>query len=560
MLLLWGTPAGAASDGKNHFRLIPPLYYHGWNANGKDTVVLGTYVRRRDARRQSETELLLPLFGRHAEPGYQVQVGFPFYWRVHDGAEADLVLFPLYWRQRSPDLRTDVLFPLLWRVSSRAATTTVVGPVYRRDRNDGGRAFGLLPLFAYSRSAGGRSRYLIAPLLLSTRNQDADSSRFILGPLFHFHRPGGFTDGLVPLAFAWGRGTSTKVVSPIYYHQSNAAQSTRFDVLGPLYYGRSSDSRAAGLAPLLFWRSSPAFTSALLLPLFYYNHRREGSTLLTPLAGYSTNGDGRRFYLGTFYRLREPGYSATGLLPLVYVSNHPASGTGTTLAAPLYLHARLTEGRELSAYTPLVWRYHTVEGSWIFGLPVYFDFHAYDESRSTGVLPLFALQRNHVEHHTSLMLSPLLLWTRLRRGEDPGVDVVWLPLLWRFGGANSSTVIFPLAWDFVRGGSRTTLFPLGMYWRRSDAVHTLIGNVYYRRGLGPRLGSYYLDVFPILQLGRSADARQFGVLEGLVGVSRKGSSRTLRLLWLLEFEIGTPPQPTVSWFGSTPAASRTDLF
>ena len=135
---------------------------------------------------------------------------------------------------------------------------------------------------------------------------------------------------------------------------------------------------------------------------------------------------------------------------------------------PLFLDIRRSEDHQLAAYSPLIWRYHSVEATTTIGLPLYFDVNRFGESRTTGLLPLFLRNRSEVAHDTAYAIPALLTWWRTRDDHTKN-DAVVFPLFWHFGGKNSTTVFAPLVWDFKRGESRTTVaFPLYAHWRRPD--------------------------------------------------------------------------------------------
>src|SRR5262249_9199955 len=159
----------------------------------------------------------------------------------------------------------------------------------------------------------------------------------------------------------------------------------------------------------------------------------------------------------------------------------------------------------------------------LVGIPLFFDVHRFQESRTTALLPFFVRNRSEVNRATSWVIPPILTWWRTRDDKSAS-DAVVFPIVWRFGGDRPTTVIAPFVWDFVRGESRPTWFaPFGAHWRRPDGEHTLALFVYYRKGLGPREGSWYLNVFPLLTLGRPRRHDfEWYFLEGLFGYSRQG--------------------------------------
>jgi hypothetical protein len=313
--------------------------------------------------------------------------------------------------------------------------------------------------------------------------------------------------------------------------------------------------------PLVFASTHQDGTwSAGVFPLFYAKRRTDGSTLATLLGGYSTSAAGLRLYVGPVYYRHEGDVTAGGFLPLIYHQHNAATGARVSFGLPLYFEDRVGDGREIAAYSPLVWRYHTVESTTLVGLPLFFDINRFAESRTTGLLPLFVRSHSEIDHATSWLVPPILSWWR-HSSVDHSTDAVFFPLVWRFGGKDPTTIVAPFVWDFVRGESRTTVFfPFGAYWHRKDANHLLLPLVYYKTGLGKQQGSWYLNVFPVFTVGRPRKQDiEWYFLEGLFGYSRQGRNRNLRLLWVLDFKLEPVPASNLSWFGSTPTSAR-ELF
>lgn len=533
--------------------------------DGVSTTVVFPFVHQSNARTHSRTNMIFPLLTLHDAPDYSVRVLFPFVWRIRDGAETDTAIFPLYFRGRAPDHGWDGVFPLFIHDYNRTASTTVVGPFWWRARRDGGRSAGLFPLAAYGKKVGSDGkivRWFGMPGLYDDKNEYAGTSHLWAGPFFHFTELDGYTTGLVPLAFAWRRGTASKVLSPLFYRQADSARDYALNVVGPFYGGHDGKGKQFGLFPLVMASTHGDGTwRAGVFPLFYGSKRADGSTLVTLVAGWSSYAGGRRVYVGPFYYRHDTESHAFAILPFSYFGRNQKTGGRTDLLLPLFADLRGGDGRELQAYSPLVWRYHNVESSTVVGLPLFFDAHRYDESRHTGLIPLFVRSRDDVERNTSWLLPPLLTWWRTPDDKREGTDAVVFPLVWRFGGARPTTIVAPFVWDFVRGESRTTVvFPFGARWRRHDGVGTLAPFVYYWKGLNERKGSWFLDVFPFVAVGRPRKHDlEWRVLEGLFGYSRQGRNRNLRLLWVLDFALEPLPASNLSWFGSTPTQSR-ELF
>jgi hypothetical protein len=570
-----------STDGDTRVDVLFPLFYlrrapgagllvsplGGWRkdaARGTETVIVGPYLHRRNDRAQSSTHLLFPLGVVHRAPDYSVTVQFPLFWRVREKDETDTALFPFYWQVRSPRLQLDALFPLFLRWKSPAASTVLAGPLWYRARTDGGRSFVLFPLVAYGRDMhGGKppSSWLGAPGIYWSKNERSGSENLVVGPFFRFARDNGYTAGFIPLAFAWRRGTASKVVTPIFYRQSDPAADRALNVLGPFYWGHSGETRRFGLVPLFFERFGPEGSSTTLLPLFYAAHKKDGGRILaTPLFGYSRYATGSRGYVGPIYWRRDDTASSTALWPIFYHSRDHVTGSRTSFFIPLYVDARAADGRQLALYTPLVWRYRSVETAIHVGVPLFFDVHRFGESRTTGVIPLVFRNRSEVDDKTTWVIPPLLLWARHRGGEDPGTDAVFFPLIWHYGGRNFSTVAAPIFWDFKRGESRTTVvFPLLVHWRRPDAQHTIFLNMYYWRGVGAQEGGWKTHVIPLCSFGRPRKGDlEWDVLLGLFGYTRQGRNRSLKLFWFANIPLDPAPA-AISWFGSTDKSARTEF-
>jgi hypothetical protein len=167
--------------------------------------------------------------------------------------------------------------------------------------------------------------------------------------------------------------------------------------------------------------------------------------------------------------------------------------------------------------------------------------------------------KSEVFKSTSWFFPPILTW--VRRHQEGGSDFAIFPLVWRFGGKDSTTVVFPLFWDFRRGDSLTqVMFPVYAHWRRPDDEYSLILNCYYRRGRGVNEGSWYVDVFPLTEFGRPRKGDvTWKLLEGLIGYTRTGRNRILHILWLFDIQLQAVPASNLSWWSSTPPSARTEF-
>jgi hypothetical protein len=528
--------------------------------DGVTTTVVGPFIRQTNARTHSRTSLFFPLVTLHDSPHYSVRVLFPIVWRVRDGDETDTAIFPLYFRGRAPDRGWDGVFPLFIHAWNKAASTTLVGPIWYRARSDGGKTAGLFPLLAYGKKvAGGKSSsWFGMPGVYADHNEFTGISHTWAFDFFHFRRPDGYTSGLVPVAFAWRRGTASKILTPIYYRQSDSARDYSFDMFTLLFAGHEGKSWKFGLFPLFMaghdadggWRTG-------LFPLFWASRSRDHATLATLVGGFTLTPSGKRVYVGPFYYRNDAETTSAALFPLVYFGKNHNSGGRTSMILPLYLDIRRADDRQLAAYTPLIWRYHSVEATTTIGLPLFFDINRQGESRTTGLLPLFIRNRSEVSKDSAYTIPPLLSWWRTRDDKSK-TDAIVFPLFWHFGGKSSTTIFAPFVWDFKRGESRTTVaFPIFAHWHRPQRDGSIVLNVYYSKGLADQAGSWHLDVFPLLQVGRPRKQDlEWYFLEGLFGYSRQGRNRNLRLFWVLDFALEPVPASNLSWFGSTSTQAR----
>ena len=293
-----------------------------------------------------------------------------------------------------------------------------------------------------------------------------------------------------------GRSSSTAPIAPTATRPASSrssspgAKARRREVLAPtlLPLERPDQGRRARLLPRLVLRprrqrallgphpvrSSSRRTSRRhvrrrLFPVFYAAKHLDGSTFVSPVGGSLTH-DGLEAHRYRPDLLSPRRRSARRrLLPARLPPRNINSGARTSFCIPLYFDTRGGEGRELQAYTPLVWRYHSVESTTTVGLPLFLDMHAYGESRSTLLLPFFfhGIQQGHADDAAGCCRRSSPGGRRRRDGKD----CVLLPAhLAASAAVNPTTIVAPLVWDFKRGpDSRTTVvFPLWAHWRRPE--------------------------------------------------------------------------------------------
>jgi hypothetical protein len=136
-----------------------------------------------------------------------------------------------------------------------------------------------------------------------------------------------------------------------------------------------------------------------------------------------------------------------------------------------------------------------------------------------------------------------------------------LPLFYLHTGPSEfATSVFPLFWYFHTGSSVThMLLPLYLRAHRDTADTTVVLNVYFKRGRGADEGSWSFHFFPLFHVGRPHPSDlDWNVLFGLVGYSRVGERRMLKLGWFWELAL-SPAARAANPF-SVAAGGRPDLF
>jgi len=564
-------------------------------------------------REQSITRAVLPLFYFHCSPGRRATVLFPLFMQIQEEKTTFRSVALLYYGLQKPQSSTHVIFPLLWFVRGPRTSTTVVGPFfYHHDRDKTTMAVGLLPLFGFGRTRD--SVTLGTPLGFYTHNYLTGRTRSAFLLFYANSSPERSDYGFFPLVFATRRGTASAVfVTPFFYHSQDPAKERSFTLLGPLYWGHKGKATYGGVAPLFYGRSEgDGSYKFMALPLLYASHRagpQPQNWLLTPLFGFGTSSTGFRAYIGPglLYFRRDAEVHSAALWPLFYYSHDLKTRTTIGMALPLYFRIARPES-SLTMVTPLFWHYGTLTKRVSLLFPFVLDVKDLYASRLTAagvVIPFVVRSRDYVNNTTTWVFPPLL--TYVKHKASGYYDVITFPLFFHFGGKERSTtvlfplfynlkrpatqftmllplfayhrdehdtktlllpplltwarnyadgsrdrVVFPLFWHFKRPAQSTTVFaPFGAYWSNAKGRHTLVLNTYVYKGAGESLGAWRFEFWPLFHVGRPRKQDlQWDLLAGLVGYSREGRNRTLRLLWAIFIPL-EPVGAKTAWYGAT---------
>ena len=182
-------------------------------------------------------------------------------------------------------------------------------------------------------------------------------------------------------------------------------------------------------------------------------------------------------------------------------------------------------------------------------LPLFYDVHEYQVSRTTAVFPLFVRRHIAAEEQTYWVSPFFYSHTSPTYSTTFGFPLVFVPLYW----------------DIRRGDNRTTaVLPLFYKWRRASYQSTLVVPFYYHQeGLRPDGtpdGTDHRFVGVVLPVYESAVKRpgdfMWRLLLGLVGGERIGHHRYLRLFWFFDVELEPAPKTQTAWYSKPAPAPR----
>lgn len=541
--------------------LLGPVFWHRSKTQSAFAVA-PLFLRHTDHEAKATTTILLPLGVHYTSPKQRSLVVFPIFWRFDYQRERNLVVFPFYWRTREDDAKgtaknvagADVLFPLYWRFFSPERRTTVAGPAfwYRSAKTAG---WGLLPLAIYRRNEK-KSWAFALPFVWYGHDFATKQRTWVVGPYYFRRYDKGYATGLLPLLYH--KRTPERrytLLFPLVWYFAKPKEQTSLLIAGP-YFSHSSDKRRGlGVFPLFYTAIDRAGERDIaLFPLFYHISSPLRSALYTPIFGYDRTPERRHFYVGPYFHQRGTKRDIDTVVPIFWRSYHHESKTTTVLALPGYFGS-WRRGHSVHVAFPLFWQWKGVDWANTVLFPFFWDFNDRHSRRTTVVMPLFARDRDAMQHTVSWYTLPSV-WVRQR---PKATDVVVFPLFWHYGGERkSSTVGFPLYWDFKSERKRSTvLFPL--FWRfdRPDHRTYVVANSYYYRNKRKQTYDFWFIPFVRVQRKRPQDIN-VEVLLNMFGYERVGRNRFLSFFWIpikLEPTPGraAPPSPAPA---SKPQARR----
>jgi hypothetical protein len=413
----------------------------------------------------------------------------------------------------------------------------MVGP-YFTHHSPTNTSSGLLPFYLSSRDA--KRDWFISPLLVSHTDHETQTRRVVSWLFYQSRHNDDLTRVVFPLWWQWrDENKSTAVGFPLVWHFADRSADTSKTLVGPLYFAHKGSERTRGVLPVVWYSRDPqtGATSNALMPLFYTRSTPDSRTLLTLPFGYQRKANALWWYAANvvWYDTWKSRFHTVA--PLWFYHRDKMRDASTLVIPPLLHYAHHSPERSLSEWLLLFWRRTNITSSTTVGLPLFYDLHAYHQSRFTTLFPLYFRYRNEISEQT-ITIAPLVYH---RAGPQDSTTVAF-PLLWRFWSEERSTTVF---------------FPLYFNVRRPtfDASY-IFPNIYYRTGRGVLAGTSHLVVFPLWEseVKRPGDY-MWEALLGLVGWERIGRNRFLKLLFI-PLELEAAPATKTAWYGKPPSKTR----
>ncbi len=478
----------------------------------------------------------------------------PLFARYKNEQETGTWVLPTFFRmRRNNGDRVDALLPLYWRSAFGDRRTTLIGLYYDRTA-PGVHNFGFAPLFFYARNP--ERTITVIPPLLTVRRDEGNGEKVWQWTLLYAHKHDRDTSltTVFPLFWSYKReGRTTAVGFPLYWHVADEKENRSWTYVAPLaFWSRSGTWRTRGILTAWYTRDSASgYASQAFLPLFYQASGPDHFSLLTLVGGYRHSGPSRLWYLTPLvWSTDSPTSSFSMVFPLWFRRTDKMAETTTTVAPLPFLYvSRTTPATRFQTTLGLYWHYRDIASSTRVVLPLFYDVHEYQVSRTTAVFPLFVRRHIAAEERTYWVSPFFYSHTSPTYSTTFGFPLVFVPLYW----------------DIRRGDNRTTaVLPLFYKWRRPSYQSTLVVPFYYHQeGLRPDGtpdGTDHRFVGVVLPVYESAVKRpgdfMWRLLLGLVGGERIGHHRYLRLFWFFDVELESAPKAQTAWYSKPAPAPR----
>ena len=488
-----------------------------------------------------DPDLLVPAgpFVLQRGPLLDRTVLFPLFFHQKKKGEVSssfLGISPLYFRYREgTTARGDVAFPLVWLFTRDDHETTVVPPFFlEKWTGDGSWRSGFAPLLFMQRTP--TLDYTVVPPL--AWHFETEKKKVVVVLPGYYRRKDRDVDlGVPPLFFnGWDANKGYLVAFPLVWHFENYYAEKSDTVVPPVWFGKREDGWRFYLFPLLYTRRNDEGSSFGLYPLVHWDNDGGGSRVVTPLGWYMRNEEEQKKGGGLllYHGFRKKDFVFHGFVPLYFGWQTPSMMRRSHLVFPFVYTDQSPIHRNVSVLG-LVW-----------------DWHAYDEKRTTVVLPFAAHSKDlYRENHTTWVF-PTFQYTRkegvwqfnihplvyTKGGDVEKTYQVAFPFWWRFTSpGKKSQLFFPLYGDFARTGEKSkhdiVVFPLYWQFARPGGTHRVVLNSWHWKGSGDGKAWRYM-FFPLFGFGKDEqkNERYWRVLLGLFGYKTSEIKDTLYLFWL----------------------------
>ncbi len=366
-----------------------PFVYYDDPAGGTQ-VLFPFFWRFTDAETGAATSVLFPMFYHRRRPDDSTfTLVMPFYLdRKKTGWATGLM--PLFYLGVGEQRRHAVLFPAFWHFKREDRSVTVAGPAYYARKKDAWKA-GIAPLLFLGGSAEG-SHQVLFPIFWHLKDNKEQSDTWVVGPGFYRKSKRGRMFGLVPLFAAGTRdGTSFQaVLPPLFLRKANEAEGTASMLIGPYYHWKKPGERGHAIAPFFYLKRATSGTTAAVLPLVYYKREDHKRLLITPLGGFHSDAKKGVFegIFGPYAWHNGPRTRGFAILPIFYRWTRPKEQSTTTVIFPLFVrHVSPTESNHV--VFPFFWRFRDEKQSSLVLFPVYWRVREKAGFRADVVFPLY---------------------------------------------------------------------------------------------------------------------------------------------------------------------------